>query len=61
MSCIVLTQNIRMCCLLQVGFGDISASNGQERLFCVIVMFLGSVIFGTLLAEIQEAVNQVCA
>mmetsp|Transcript_7611 Transcript_7611/g.18673 ORF Transcript_7611/g.18673 Transcript_7611/m.18673 type:complete len:652 (-) Transcript_7611:91-2046(-) len=39
-----------------VGFGDIAGLNSWERLFCIFIMFIGSVIFGYLLASIQEIV-----
>jgi hypothetical protein len=37
-----------------VGFGDVAGSNTWERLYCVVIMFIGSVIFGTLLANISD-------
>ena len=37
-----------------VGFGDVTGSNTWERLYCVVIMFIGSVIFGTLLANISD-------
>ena len=41
-----------------IGFGDIFAENHYERIYSVLVMFIGSIIFGTLLAEVNEAVGQ---
>jgi hypothetical protein len=32
--------------------------NVAERIFCVIIMFVGSIVFGTLLAEVQEMHHQ---
>jgi len=41
-----------------VGFGDISAENSQERLFCVLLFYMGTLVFGMLLAEVQDALNK---
>jgi hypothetical protein len=41
-----------------IGFGDIVPRNSMERLYCIIVMYMGSVIFGILLAEVQQVVAQ---
>ena len=41
-----------------IGFGDITPYNTAERIFCIIVMILGSLIFGILLAEVQQVVHQ---
>ncbi len=38
-----------------VGFGDISAENTSERLFCVLLFYMGTLVFGMLLAEVQDA------
>ena len=41
-----------------IGFGDIVPYNTAERVFCIIVMYIGSMIFGILLAEVQQVVHQ---
>lgn len=41
-----------------IGFGDIVPYNTAERIFCIVVMYIGSLIFGILLAEVQQVVNQ---
>jgi len=42
-----------------VGFGDIAANNSSEQIFIVCLMLLGSLVFATLLSEIQEMHQQV--
>ncbi|EKX33385.1 hypothetical protein GUITHDRAFT_120449 [Guillardia theta CCMP2712] len=41
-----------------IGFGDVYAENHAERVYCIVVMYLGSLVFGILLAEVQQIVNQ---
>jgi len=41
-----------------VGFGDIKPVNSSERLFVVFAFYLGTIIFGTLLSEVENAVAQ---
>lgn len=36
-----------------VGFGDVSAENTLERWFATVVMYVGCVVFGILLSEVQ--------
>ena len=40
-----------------VGFGDISATNTAERAFVVVVMYIGTIVFGLLLTEVDTAVS----
>lgn len=40
-----------------VGFGDIGATNTSERAFVVVIMYIGTIIFGLLLAEVDTAVS----
>ena len=40
-----------------VGFGDIAAENTQERVFSIAAMYVGVVVFGTLLSEVQNAIG----
>jgi len=42
-----------------IGFGDISGSNSVERIYCVILFYLGVFVFGSLLVEVQDAINKV--
>jgi len=42
-----------------VGFGDISAENTAERWALVVIMYVGVVVFGTLLSEVQNAIEDV--
>eukprot|EP00960_Hanusia_phi_P060976 764687-Hanusia_phi.AAC.5 len=42
-----------------IGFGDISGDNAAERIFCVALFYCGVLIFGTLLAEVQDAVQRI--
>ncbi|EKX43259.1 hypothetical protein GUITHDRAFT_140581 [Guillardia theta CCMP2712] len=37
-----------------VGFGDVAPDNSEERIFCVFAMYLGTIVFGTLLSEVHE-------
>jgi CRP-like cAMP-binding protein len=41
-----------------IGFGDIVPYNTVERLFVIVIMYIGSVVFGILLAEVQQVVHQ---
>jgi hypothetical protein len=41
-----------------IGFGDFVPENTTERIFTIIVMYIGSMIFGILLAEVQQVVAQ---
>jgi hypothetical protein len=41
-----------------IGFGDISGSNDAERLYCVLLFYLGVFVFGSLLVEVQEAISE---
>ncbi|EKX41196.1 hypothetical protein GUITHDRAFT_112669 [Guillardia theta CCMP2712] len=38
-----------------VGFGDITPENTAERLFTIIAMYAGVMVFGTMLSEVQSA------
>ena len=40
-----------------VGFGDISAETTLERVFVVVVEYIGVVVFGTLLSEVQNVIE----
>ena len=37
-----------------VGFGDIGPANPVEQIYCVFLMFVGSLVFATLLSEVQN-------
>lgn len=41
-----------------VGFGDIYPENSAERLFASLVMYIGTMVFGILLSEVQTAIAQ---
>ena len=41
-----------------VGFGDITPINSSERLYVVFTFYLGTLVFGTLLAEVENALAQ---
>ena len=41
-----------------VGFGDMSATNTAEQIFCVFTMITGSVMFAVLISEVQEVQQQ---
>lgn len=41
-----------------VGFGDIQAQNSVERIFSMVAMYAGTVVFGTLLSEVENSVAQ---
>ncbi|EKX37596.1 hypothetical protein GUITHDRAFT_144874 [Guillardia theta CCMP2712] len=41
-----------------IGFGDISATNSEERIICIVLAYIAALAFGALLAEIQDAVMQ---
>jgi hypothetical protein len=40
-----------------VGFGDIAAENTPERLFTIFTMYMGVIVFGMLLSEVQNAIS----
>ena len=40
-----------------VGFGDISAENTPERIFTIGAMYMGVIVFGMLLSEVQNAIS----
>jgi len=40
-----------------VGFGDISADNTSERIFTIGTMYMGVIVFGMLLSEVQNAIS----
>lgn len=41
-----------------IGFGDIYGGNDAERLYCVVLFYLGVFVFGSLLVEVQEAISE---
>lgn len=41
--------------LLTVGYGDIHATNTVERFFSVVVMLIGGLMFGTIIAKVKGA------
>ena len=41
-----------------IGFGDFVPENTTERIFSIVVMYIGSMMFGILLAEVQQVVAQ---
>ena len=41
-----------------IGFGDIVPLNLSERIFGIVVMYIGSITYGILLAEVQQLVAQ---
>lgn len=41
-----------------IGFGDIAGTNNVERLFCVVLFYLGVFVFGSLLVEVQDAIQK---
>lgn len=40
-----------------VGFGDIAAENNAERIYTVIVMYVGTLVFGAMLGEVQNIMD----
>jgi hypothetical protein len=40
-----------------VGFGDVAALNEAEQVFCIVIMYMGTFIFGTLLSEVETVVE----
>ncbi|KAJ1467690.1 hypothetical protein T484DRAFT_1857945 [Baffinella frigidus] len=44
-----------------VGFGDVVGTNNAEMLFCTFLFYLSALVFGTLLAEVQDALGRVRA
>lgn len=40
-----------------VGFGDVAATNEAEQVFCMLIMYMGTFVFGTLLSEVESAVE----
>lgn len=43
--------------LFTVGYGDIHATNLGERIFAILIMLLGSVLFGAVLAKIKDVLD----
>lgn len=43
--------------LFTIGYGDIIATNEGERVFSIIVMLLGSVLFGAVIAKIKDVMD----
>lgn len=43
--------------LFTVGYGDIHATNQGERVFTILVMLMGSVLFGAVLAKIKDVLD----
>jgi len=43
--------------MLSVGYGDVYLSNNSGRLFSVAVMFIGSIMFGLIVATVTESVK----
>jgi hypothetical protein len=41
-----------------IGFGDIHGSNDAERLYCVLLFYLGVFVFGSLLVEVQGVISE---
>ncbi len=42
-----------------VGFGDIHATNAAERVYCVCIMYVGTLVFATMLGEVQNILDSV--
>lgn len=40
-----------------VGFGDVAAMNEAEQIFSMVIMYMGTFVFGTLLSEVESAVE----
>ena len=40
--------------LSTTGFGDIAANNNAERVFCIVLFYVGVLLFGSLLVELQD-------
>jgi Ion transport protein len=43
--------------LFTIGYGDISATNEGERVFSIAVMLLGSILFGAIIAKIEDVLD----
>jgi potassium channel len=43
--------------LFTIGYGDIHATNQGERVFSILVMLMGSVLFGAVLAKIKDVLD----
>jgi hypothetical protein len=41
-------------CVTTVGFGDISATNAEEQLFCMLIMLTGALVFAKLMSTVQS-------
>ena len=41
-----------------IGFGDVAGTNNAERMFCVLLFYLGVFVFGSLLVEVQDAIQK---
>lgn len=56
MTCCMLLLQFINTVFTTVGFGDIHAVSTAERAYTVIIMYVGTLIFGTLLSEVDMAV-----
>ncbi len=43
---------------MQVGFGDISATNNVERVFCIFIMWAGTAVFATIINGLQTVAQE---
>ena len=41
-----------------IGFGDIHATNNAERVYCVLLFYVGVLVFGSLLVELQDILRK---
>ncbi|KAJ1485532.1 hypothetical protein T484DRAFT_1792955, partial [Baffinella frigidus] len=39
-----------------VGFGDIRGTNAQEQVFCIIVMWIGTIVFAIVVSEASDII-----
>lgn len=43
--------------MLTIGYGDISGTNGNERLYCIFTMLLGGVMFGAVISQVTRLIE----
>lgn len=43
--------------MLSIGYGDISGTNKSERIYCIMTMLLGGVMFGAVIAQVTRLIE----
>lgn len=57
-ACYVASFYFIIVTMLTIGFGDIHAVNNIERLYAIVVMFTGGIVFGALISRVATLIEQ---